>query len=74
VLTARTHTLIQVYIVISLIYVVINLLLSYLARVLERRLNRSRTSKIATPDEPVGLVLPMETAPGGGVTALGRNF
>ena len=36
VLTARTHTLIQVYIVISLIYVIINLALSYLARVLER--------------------------------------
>ncbi len=41
VLTARTHTLIQVYIVISLIYVVINLALSSLARVLERRLNRA---------------------------------
>ena len=45
VLTARTHTLIQVYIVISLIYVIINLLLSYLARVLERRLNRTRVQR-----------------------------
>ena len=45
VLTARTHTLIQVYIVISLIYVIINLALSYLARVLERRLNRTRVQR-----------------------------
>ena len=52
VLTARTHTLIQVYIVISLIYVIINLLLSYLARVLERRLNRTRVQR--SGDRPLG--------------------
>ena len=51
-LTARTHTLIQVYIVISLIYVIINLLLSYLARVLERRLNRTRVHRPG--DRPAG--------------------
>ena len=72
VLTARTHTLIQVYIVISLIYVIINLLLSYLARVLERRLNRTRVSSAgreggAIEDTAVGGVLPMETAPGGAI-------
>ena len=72
VLTARTHTLIQVYIVISLIYVIINLLLSYLARVLERRLNRTRVSSAgreggAIEDTEVGGVLPMETAPGGAI-------
>jgi glutamate transport system permease protein len=72
VLTARTHTLIQVYIVISLIYVVINLLLSYLARVLERRLNRTRVSSAgggqqAIEETAVGGVLPMETAPGGAI-------
>jgi len=77
VLTARTHTLIQVYIVISLIYVVINVLLSYLARVLERRLNRTRVSSAGrgTSDpaaEEVGLVLPMEVAPGGSITT--RNL
>jgi glutamate transport system permease protein len=71
VLTARTHTLIQVYIVISLIYVIINLLLSYLARVLERRLNRTRVQRSddrPLGDEPVGAVLPMEVAPGGAIT------
>ena len=72
VLTARTHTLIQVYIVISLIYVLINLLLSYVARVLERRLNRTRVSsagrdKGAIEESEVGGVLPMETAPGGAI-------
>ena len=70
VLTARTHTLIQVYIVISLIYVIINLLLSYLARVLERRLNRTRVQRSddrPLGDEPVGAVLPMEVAPGGAI-------
>jgi len=72
VLTARTHTLIQVYIVISLIYVIINLLLSYLARVLERRLNRTRVRRSSDRpigDEPVGAVLPMEVAPGGAIAA-----
>jgi glutamate transport system permease protein len=71
VLTARTHTLIQVYIVISLIYVIINLLLSYLARVLERRLNRTRVQRSGDRllgDKPVGAVLPMEVAPGGAIT------
>lgn len=71
VLTARTHTLIQVYIVISLIFVLINLALSYLARVLERRLNRSRVSGVATAavdDEAPGMVMPMETAAGGSIT------
>ena len=72
VLTARTHTLIQVYIVISLIYVLINLLLSYVARVLERRLNRTRVSSAgrdqgAIEESEVGGVLPMETAPGGAI-------
>jgi glutamate transport system permease protein len=70
VLTARTHTLIQVYIVISLIYVIINLLLSYLARVLERRLNRTRVSRADSrpiEQEEVGMVMPMETAPGGAI-------
>ena len=70
VLTARTHTLIQVYIVISLIYVIINLLLSYVARVLERRLNRTRVQRSddrPLGDEPVGAVLPMEVAPGGAI-------
>jgi glutamate transport system permease protein len=72
VLTARTHTLIQVYIVISLIYVVINVLLSYLARVLERRLNRTRVSSAGRgegflEEAEVGGVLPMETAPGGAI-------
>ena len=60
------------YIVISLIYVIINLLLSYLARVLERRLNRTRVSSAgreggAIEDTAVGGVLPMETAPGGAI-------
>ena len=71
VLTARTHTLIQVYIVISLIYVIINLLLSYLARVLERRLNRTRVHRSGTgplEEDEVGMVLPMETAAGGAIT------
>ncbi len=71
VLTARTHTLIQVYIVISLIYVVINLALSYLARVLERRLNRTRAPRTDTDpleEEETGMVLPMETAAGGAIT------
>jgi len=76
VLTARTHTLIQVYIVISLIYVVINVLLSYLARVLERRLNRTRVSSAGKGDpaaDEVGLVLPMEVAPGGSITTRNRG-
>ena len=63
--------MIQVYIVISLIYVVINLLLSYLARVLERRLNRTRVRRDDTDpleQEEAGMVLPMETAAGGAIT------
>jgi glutamate transport system permease protein len=65
VLTARLHIFIQVYVVISLIYIVINLLLSYLARVLERRLNRvGRAEGPTRPDAEV-MVMSMETAPGG---------
>jgi glutamate transport system permease protein len=41
-LTAYTHHLIQTYAVVALIYVVINYLLSMLARRLERRSGRSR--------------------------------
>ncbi len=64
-LTARYHNFIQTYLVIALIFVVINLLLSYLARVLDRRLSRGRRDKGDTPTELV--VLPMETALGGGL-------
>lgn len=41
-LTAYTHDLIQTYLVVSLIYVVINLALSQLARYLEERQGRNR--------------------------------
>ena len=44
-LTSFYHNFIQSYLVIALIFIVINLLLSYLARILERRLNRGRRGK-----------------------------
>jgi hypothetical protein len=49
-----------------------NLLLSYLARLLERRLNRTRVQRSSDQpigDEPVGAMLPMEVAPGGAIAA-----
>ena len=68
-LTARYHNFIQTYLVIALIFVIINVLLSYLARVLDRRLSRTRATSGGNdedaPAEP--LVMPMETAPGGGI-------
>jgi glutamate transport system permease protein len=68
-LTARYHNFIQTYLVIALIFVTINVLLSYLARVLDRRLSRTRANSGGNdedaPQEP--LVMPMETAPGGGI-------
>ena len=72
VLTARTHTLIQVYIVISLIYVVINLLAVVpgpgAGAQAQPDQGEQRGSGIAAiADEPVGGVLPMETAPGGAI-------
>ena len=59
-------------VVTGTIGVIINLLLSYLARVLERRLNRTRVSSAgreggAIEDTAIGGVLPMETAPGGAI-------
>lgn len=63
-LTARYHNFIQTYLVIALIFVLINLALSYLARVLDRRLSRTRRNA-ATPAAVT--VLPMETALGGAV-------
>ncbi len=66
-LTARYHNFIQTYLVIALIFVLINLLLSYLARVLDRRLSSGRRNK---GDHTTGevIVLPMETALGAGRT------
>ena len=68
-LTARYHNFIQTYLVIALIFVIINVLLSYLARVLDRRLSRpdpdTRRTNDDGPQEP--LVMPMETAPGGAI-------
>lgn len=72
-LTARYHNFIQTYLVIALIFVIINVLLSYLARVLDRRLSRTRAAAGGNdsnaPAEP--LVMPMETAPGGGIMRWG---
>jgi glutamate transport system permease protein len=44
-LTAYTHLLIQTYLVVAVIYVLINLALSYAARLLERRLTRRRPAR-----------------------------
>ena len=72
VLTARTHTLIQVYIVISLIYVIINL-----AAVLsgagagapaEPPAGQRQSARQPWRTTSVGMVLPMETAAGGAIT------
>lgn len=63
-LTARYHNFIQTYLVIAIIFVVINLMLSYLARALDRRLSGGRRTGTA-PLLPI--LLPMETAPGGGI-------
>ena len=64
-LTAFYHNFIQTYLVIAMIYVVINLILSWIARMLDRRLSRGRR----TPGQPAELItLQMETAPfAGGV-------
>ena len=43
-LTARTHLLLQTYVVIAVIYVVINFLLGQLAARVERRLGRRTSS------------------------------
>jgi glutamate transport system permease protein len=48
-LTARTHLLIQTYVIIAVIYVVINFLLGQLAGAVDRRLRR-RPSGTAAPD------------------------
>jgi len=48
-LTARTHLLIQTYVIIAVIYVVINFLLGQLAGAVDRRLRR-RTSGTAAPE------------------------
>jgi len=42
-LTSYTHLLVQTYLVVALIYVVVNLLLSRFAEWLERHLGRVRT-------------------------------
>lgn len=49
-LTVYTHLLVQTYLIVALIYVVINLLLSQLASWLERRLQRRRPSGAAAAD------------------------
>ncbi len=46
-LTARTHQLIQTYLIVALVYVVVNALLSQLAHYLERRLRRGRRTSAA---------------------------
>lgn len=43
-LTAITHLLIQTYLIVGVIYVVVNILLSMLAHYLERRLRGGRRS------------------------------
>ena len=64
-LTARYHNFIQTYLVIALIFVFINLVLSYLARVLDRRLSRSRAA--GSKLDATTVALPMETAQGAGI-------
>ena len=61
-LTARYHNFIQTYLVIAVIFVLINMLLSYLARVLDRRLSRTRAAGSKLDTAAVGL--PMETVQG----------
>src|SRR4051812_13777212 len=53
-LTSYTHLLVQTYLVVALIYVVVNLLLSRFAEWLERRLGRRVRTRVATVDEAVG--------------------
>lgn len=51
-LTARTHLLFQTYVIIAVIYVVINYLLGQLANLVERRISRRRSGAApATPDQ-----------------------
>jgi glutamate transport system permease protein len=64
-LTARYHNFIQTYLVIAVIFVLINMLLSYLARVLDRRLSRSRAAGSSL--DTATIALPMETAQGAGL-------
>ena len=53
-LTGYTHLLVQTYLVVALIYVVVDLLLSQFAEWLERRLGRRVRTRVATVDEAVG--------------------
>lgn len=64
-LTAVYHNFIQTYLLIAVVFVLINVLLSYLARVLDRRLSRSRAGGTKLGASTVAL--PMETAQGAGV-------
>ena len=53
-LTSYTHLLVQTYLVVALIYVVVNLLLSRFAEWLERRMGRRGRTRAVDVDEAVG--------------------
>jgi glutamate transport system permease protein len=50
-LTSYTHLLVQTYLIVALIYVVVNLLLSRFAEWLERRLSTRVRTRVAAEDD-----------------------